>query len=91
MADKITKCSVIKEDSTVIQYDISYEVESGQNKNQFCVTVLASEMTDPTDADEAKTKANTKAKTIKDAWIADLPDYTSAEVSSVVGDVTLPS
>lgn len=91
MADKITYCKKTMDGTTVIQYDISYDVENGAAKNQFCVTVLGSEMTDPTDATEAQTKANVKAKAIKDAWVADLPDYTSEEVASVVGDITLPS
>lgn len=91
MSDKITACSKILDGVTIVQYDVSYEVESDANKNSFCVTVLASEMTDPTDTDELETKANLKAKTIKDAWVATLPSKTSSEVSAVVGDVTLPS
>ena len=89
MSDKITTCTKVLDGTDVIQYDISYAVENGANKNQFCVTVLGSEMDDPTDAAEAKTKANVKAKAIKDAWVADLPDYSAAAVESVVGDVTL--
>ena len=89
MSDTITACTKIVDGDTVIQWDISYEVESGQNKNCFCVVVMPSEMTTPTDANEAKTKANVKAKAIKDAWVADLPEYTAAPVESVVGNVTL--
>lgn len=91
MADKITACNKILDGETITQYDVAYEVESNGNVNEFCVTVLASELTDPTDADEVKTKANAKAKTIKDAWVADLPDYSAAPVETIVGDVTLPS
>lgn len=89
MADLITKCNKTLDGETVIQWDISYEVESGANKNHFCVVVLPSEMTTPTSADEAKTKANVKAKAIKDAWVADLPEYANTPVESVLGDVTL--
>jgi hypothetical protein len=88
MSDKILACNKILDGATVMQYDISYEVESGANKNQFCVTVLASEMTDSADTNEAKTKANVKAKVIKDAWVADLPEY-SQESVAINGDVTL--
>ena len=91
MSDKITTCTKTLDGTTVIQYDVSYEVEYQAYKNQFCVTVLAGEMTDPSDVEELETKANVKAKALKDAWIGDLPDYTSEEVSSIVGDVTLPS
>lgn len=91
MSDKITACKKISDGSTVVQYDVSYEVESDSSINQFSVTVLASEMTDPSDADEVEAKANIKAKAIKDAWVADLPNYTSSDVASIVGDVTLPS
>jgi hypothetical protein len=89
MSDKITACNKKLDGSDVIQYDVSYEVTSGDNKNQFCIAVLASEMTDPSSETEAKEKANLKAKAIKDAWVADLPNYTSEPVSSVVGDITL--
>lgn len=89
MADKIVACNKILDGTNVIQYDLSYEVENGALKNQFCVTVLGSAMTDATDEDEAVAKGNVKAKAIKDARIADLPEYSSADVPAVVGDVSL--
>jgi predicted nucleic acid-binding protein len=89
MADQITKCDVIKDsESNPIQYDVEYSVESGSDTNTFCVVVLASEMTDSTDTDEVKTKANVKAKAVKDAWVADLAIKTQADVA-ITGDVTL--
>jgi hypothetical protein len=92
MSDKITQCNkTLDAEGNVVQYDVAYDVQSDSNKNQFCVTVLASEMSNPTDAEEAKIKANAKAKTIKDAWVSSLPGSTAAPVESIVGDVTLPS
>lgn len=89
MADIILKCDkILNEDSSVKQYDFSYEVEDNGRINNFCVRVLASEMTDPTSATEAKTKANVKAKAIKDAWL-DMPVVSASAVNSVVGNVTL--
>lgn len=89
MADEITKCDkILNEDTSVKQYDFSYRVEDSGKVNTFCVTILASEMTDDEDEAEAKTKANVKAAAIKTAWLAQ--EETSAEtVASVVGSVTL--
>lgn len=89
MADEILKCDkILNEDDSVKQYDFSYRVENAGAVNQFCVTILASEMTDSTSASEAKTKANVKAAEIKTTWLAQ--EETSAEdVASVVGNVTL--
>jgi len=89
MSDRITACTKVLEGSTVVQYDVSYEVESGANKNQFCVVVLSSELTNPADTSEVETKANVKAKAIKDAWVADLPGYVTAPVEGIAGSVTL--
>lgn len=89
MADEITQCSkILDEGGAVVQYDFSYNVEDSGRTNSFCVTVLASEMTTPTDEAEAKTKANTKASAIKTVWL-DQDVTTSADVAAVVGDVTL--
>lgn len=92
MSDRIDSCAKeLNEDSSVRQWSFSYTVESGDTPprlNNFCVTVLASEMTTPTDEAEAKTKANTKASAIKTAWLAQ-DVTTTAEVAAVVGDVTL--
>ena len=89
MADEITKCDKILDDGgAVIQYDFSYNVEDSGKTNNFCVTVLASEMTTATDEAEAKTKANAKASAIKTAWLAQ-EVTTTAEVAAVVGSVTL--
>lgn len=89
MADEITQCNKVLDDSNAVtQYDFTYSVVDGEKTNNFCVTILASEMTDPDDADEAKTKANVKAAAIKAAWVA--ADVTTSEaVASVVGSVTL--
>lgn len=89
MADEITRCDkILNDDDSVRQYDFSYSVVDGARTNSFCVTVLASEMTDDEDEAEAKTKANVKAAAIKTAWLAQ--EKTSAEtVASVVGSVTL--
>ena len=89
MADEILQCVATKDGSTVIQYDVAYKVTSNGNVNQFCVVIMASELTDPNDTDEVKTKANVKAKAIKDAWTADLPDYSAEAVEGVTGSVTL--
>lgn len=89
MADEILECVATKEGSTVIQYDVAYKVMSGESVNQFCVTILASELTNTTDLNEVKTKANIKAKAIKDAWVADLPEYATEDNPSVVGAVSL--
>jgi len=92
MADEITACTKVLDDNdAVVQYDVVYKVEDPNDANRvnrFCVTILASEMTDPASATEAKTKANVKAAEIKTDWLAQAG--TSAEaVASVVGNVTL--
>jgi hypothetical protein len=91
MSDKIIACNKVMDGTDVIQYDLSYEVESGGNKNQFCVVVLAEELTNPADTAEVETKANVKAKLIKDAWVVGLPAMVSTPVTDIVGDTTLPS
>lgn len=92
MADEIKSCNkVLDEASAIVQYDFSYVVsdpDDANRVNNFCVTVSASEMTDPTDANEAKTKANTKAAAIKSAWLTQEVG-TSSDVPAVVGSVTL--
>jgi hypothetical protein len=90
MADLIKQCIVTKDDAgTIIQYDVSYDVEHGSTKNSFCVTIMAEELEDKTDSDEVKIKANLKAKAIKDAWIADLSTYTLENKPSILGEVSL--
>lgn len=85
MADTITKAvREDKADSSVKCWHISYEVEDGADKNQFVVVVLADDMTDATDAAEAKTLANAKAATIKSDWVT-----AKAEASSSTEDPTL--
>jgi len=88
MSDKITACNKIKVGGEISQWDFSFDVEHGQKKNQFCVVILASEMTDPTDKAEAKTKAKVKAKAIKEAWKAE-PNSDVNDVPSEIGDVDL--
>lgn len=85
MADKITK--ITREDNpdtSVKQWTISYDVEDGADKNSFCVTVKAEDMTDATSESEAKTAANTKASTIKSAWVTEKAN------DPVVGSETEP-
>ena len=89
MADKITSCTVTKDsDNNPMQYDVVYEVFSGEKMNQFCISIKAEDMDDATDTAEVTTKANVKAKEIKDAWIAALVETSNADVS-IDGDVTL--
>lgn len=89
MADKITSCVVTKDASdNPIQYDVAYEVESGEKTNQYCITIKAEDMDDATDTAEVTSKANTAAKEIKDAWVADMVTVTNADVA-IDGDVTL--
>lgn len=89
MADEITKCDkILNDDDSVRQYDFSYRLENAGKVNTFCVTVLASEMTDDEDEAEAKTKANVKAAAVKTTWLAQ-EETTAEAVASVVGSVTL--
>ena len=92
MADEIKNCNkIIDENNAIVSWDFSYTVSDPNDANRinnFCVTVLASEMTDPTDASEAKTKANAKASTIKTDWLAQEVN-TITEVAANVGSVTL--
>lgn len=89
MADRIVACAVTKDvDENPVQYDVSYEVEHNDKTNSFCVTIPAEELTDATDTAEVKTKANVKAKAIKDAWIDSIKVETSAAIS-IDGDVSL--
>lgn len=86
MTDQIvasTKC--VNADATPSHWEFSYDVESAGKHNSFCVIVDAEEMTDATDADEAKTKANVKAAAIKADWVATL-----AELPVVTPDITTP-
>ena len=92
MADKIT--AAYKEtnpDTSVKAWHISYEVDDGgDNKNSFVIVIKAEDMTDATDAAEAKTKANVKAGAIKTAWLSALDNQTAtAEEPTLEGDVTL--
>lgn len=77
-------------DTTVKCWHISYNVESGSNKNSFVVVVLASEMVDNTDAEEAKTLANAKASIIKSNWVTALSSSeTLTNDATIEGTVTL--
>lgn len=90
MSDKITEFVQLKDaDNNIVQYDVSYEVEHDTLTNTFCVVVMASEMTTPSDVTEAKTKANAKASVIKAAWVDSLPAPTATSQDAQVGDVTL--
>ena len=90
MADEILKCDkILNEDDSVKQYDFSYRVEDSGRVNSFCVTILASEMTDDEDEAEAKTKANVKAAAIKTSWLAQ-PITSSEVVIDEPESVTLP-
>lgn len=92
MADQILSSTklVDSDNVTVLSWEYSYSVESGEDTNQFCVVVAASEMTDSTSETEARTKANTKAAAIKAAWVATLATMPSATVVvSEPVDVTL--
>jgi hypothetical protein len=89
MSDKITQAVAIKDGETVVQYDISYDVYHDGKANSFCVVVSAAEMTDPSDEAEAKTKANVKAKAIKDAWVAGLPGSVAESKEDMEGEVSL--
>lgn len=89
MADTITRCiKTSDENGDALQWDISYTVENNSKINDFCVTILASELTNPESGSEVKTKANVKAKAIKDKWIAE-EIQTAASVDTVLGTVTL--
>ena len=86
MSDQITQSTkCLNADSSSCHWEFSYSVESGANKNNFCIVVTAEEMTDATSESEAKTKANVKAKVIKDAWVASL-----ADAKSMTPDITIP-
>lgn len=78
-------------DSTVKCWHISYNVDDGgSNTNQFVVVVLAEEMVDPTDRDEAITLANAKALTIKSDWLDVLPSGSViVDEPTISGFVTL--
>lgn len=91
MADKITASTKeLNSDNSINQWSFSYDVEYNSKLNNFCVVVQAEEMTDPSSESEAKTKANIKAKIIKDAWIVDLADATSnVPVITIPETVTL--
>ena len=92
MADIITHADKeLNADTSVKCWHISYDVDDGgDNKNSFVCVVNADEMTDATDAAEAKTLANAKALAIKTAWLATLADATStANEASIEGAVTL--
>lgn len=91
MADTITEA--VREDnadSSVKCWHISYRVEDGSDVNNFVVVILAEDMTDASDAAEAKTLANAKASTIKSDWVAKKADASSStKEPTIEGDVTL--
>jgi hypothetical protein len=92
MADQILqKDKILKDsDSSVVQWEMCYSVESGADTNTFVVVVEASEMTDPTDEAEAKTLANTKATALKTAWVTALANSNTPTTTSTTPDtVTL--
>ena len=93
LADEIIVCSkALDENDEVSQWDVSYKVvdpNDATRTNSFCVTVLASEMTDPTSLTEAKTKANVKASAKKTEWLAQ-PATSNEVVINEPENVTLP-
>ena len=90
MSDQILRCTASKDAlDAVLQYTISYSVESDSNVNTFCVDVIAKDMTDPSDLTEAVAKANVEAKKIKDAWILSLPVNTGQTLISEAQAVAL--
>ena len=85
MVDTIVKADrEDNSDATVKCWHISYDVEDSGNKNSFVVVILAEDMTDATDAAEAKTLANAKATTIKADWVTAL-----TTASTLTNDATL--
>lgn len=89
MADTITKCNkILNDDSSVQQWELTYQVEDSGKKNEFCIVVKAADLTDPTSASEAKTKANIKAKVVKDTWL-ELNHPSAVNINSNEGSVTL--
>lgn len=90
MADRIVVWNTLKDaEDNILQHEASYVVESDTKENRFVVVVKASEMTDPADLTEAKTKANLKAKDIKDAWVAAMAEEILENQASQEGNVTL--
>ncbi len=91
MADKITTATRENLNGGACHcYHVSYDVEDAGDKNQFCVVILASDMTDPDDETEAKTLANAKASTIKADWItAKATAHSNVDEPTLEGDVTL--
>ena len=89
MADQITTCVVEKENTTIIKYIIGYIVKYEDFINQFCIDINVEEMIDPTDQNEAISKANIKAKVIKDSWIINLPSSTNEILISIPQNVVL--
>lgn len=91
MADKILKA--VREDlddGNCHCYHLTYEVEDAGTKNLFVVVIKASEMSDPEDAQEAKTLANDKAAVIKTDWItAKATANTNTNKATLEGPVTL--
>lgn len=92
MADEIINGRVHKKagDNSVIKYEFTYYVEDGGEHTFLPIEVTAGEMTDPTDAAEAKTLANAKATTDKATWItAKFDKAVITEENSQNGPVTL--
>lgn len=95
MADKIIQCVVRKDQNDQIErYNFNYEVESPTDetvKHTFLVSILASDMTNIFDENEAKTKANVLASMEKSNWLDTLnPVSENVDIlSSIIGDVTL--
>lgn len=86
MADQITQSTkCLNADSSPCHWEFTYDVVNGLVHNNFCVLVMADEMTDPTSEVEAKTKANVKASAIKAAWVASL-----ADAKILTADITTP-
>lgn len=91
MADKRIKCICTKNASNVIvSHRVLYSVESGSNKAQLMIVVKASEMTNPADDTELKTKADAKAVIEKAKWVTRMATQNTQHVdATVAGDVTL--
>lgn len=91
MADKRVKCICTKNAAGAVMFHrVMYTVSSGANQTRIMVVVKASEMTNPADDNELKTKADAKAVVQKAKWVAGLAAATTQHTdATIAGDVTL--
>jgi len=91
MADKIFKCTTLKDGETVLRHLLYYQLESGDDSTHVEIVIEADEMDTSSDMAEAKTLANAKASTYKTDWVASLSAAPTPEDSTgdVEGDVSL--